>query len=43
MSVVEGTPEVKYSLRVFRMLTLFGPPGSEFAVVHKAVSPRGVW
>ena len=40
MSVIEGTAEVKYSLRVFRLLTLVGPPDSEFAVLHNGAQTR---
>ena len=37
MSVIEGKAEVKYSLRVFRMLTLFGRKLPLFAAMHRAI------
>ena len=43
MSVIEGKAEVKYSLRVFRMLTHQRHRACKFAVVHKGASPRAIW
>ena len=42
MSVIEVTPEVKYSLRVFRMLTHLRHQRI-FAVVHNTASSEQLW